>query len=695
MPVNPRHPATPNAPDTPGRDAALGLPRQFARTRRFSLGAPSGFTVVRDGRAVLFLRSRSGDDPATCLWELDLDTAAERLVAGPDGRSPGGIGAYATDDAGDLAAYTLDGELRVVDVPSGAVRTLPTAGRASEPRPDPSGRHVAYLSDGALRVAEADGSADRALAEPDGPEVRFGVAEHAARESMGRTRGYWWSPDGSRLLVARVDESPVALWHVADPSDPARPPRAVRYPAAGTANADVTLWIVTLDGRRAEVPWDRRAYEYLAAAGWDTHGPYLAVQSRDQRAVVTYAIDPGTGRTARLAVQRDGHWVHLLPGAPARTAGGALAAHADEDGTRRLTFDGVPATPEGLQVREILSVDGDDVLFTASTDPTETHVWRCRPGCGPERLTSAPGVHTGVLRHGTLVLAARTAAHPGAEVTVLRPGRPGVRVASYAERPLLELRRTALVTTRRELRSHLLLPSWHRPGDPALPVLVDPYAGPALQRVTAEQAPMTFVSQWFAEQGFAVLVTDGSGTPGRGPAWEREVHGDILGPVLDDQVAALLAVAERRPELDLGRVAVRGWSFSGTLAVAAVLRRPDVFHAAVAGAGVSDQRLYDTHWRERFLGHPAEHPGRYDACSTLREAHRLSRPLLLVHGLADDNVFAAGTLRLSAALLAAGRTHEVLPLSGSGHAPTSDETVFAGMLLHQLDFLRRHLPPAP
>jgi dipeptidyl-peptidase-4 len=118
-----------------------------------------------------------------------------------------------------------------------------------------------------------------------------------------------------------------------------------------------------------------------------------------------------------------------------------------------------------------------------------------------------------------------------------------------------------------------------------------------------------------------------------------------------------------------------------------------VFHAAIAGAGTSDQRLYDTHWRERFLGHPDEHPGRYDACSPLPEAPNLTRPLLLIHGLSDDNVFPAGTLRLSAALLAARRPHEVLPLSGAAHAPTGDETVFTGMLLHQLDFLRRHLRP--
>jgi dipeptidyl-peptidase 4 len=684
-------PGNSSAPRSAGED---GLPRQFARTRRFSLGAPSAFTVSADGASVLFLRSRGGDDPAACLWALDLDSGAERLLAGP----AAGISAYATDDAAGVAAFAAAGRLWVVDVAKREAHELPASGVVSDPRPDPAGRRVAYVSDGGtLRVIEIDGTGDRVIAEPDGPQVRFGVAEYAAWMSMGRTRGHWWSPDGARLLVARVDESDVALWHVSDPANPARPPRAVRYPAAGTANAEVTLWIAGLDGTRAEVLWDRAACEYVTAAGWDAHGPYLAVQSRDQRTVRTLGADAGSGRTALLAEQRDAHWVQLVGGTPARTAAGALVTHADLDGTRPLALDGVPVTPPELQLREVLGVDGDTILFTASTDPTETHLWLYQAGGDPgarpglRRVSAEPGVHTGVWRAGTLVHVARTPARPGATATVLRPGRPAVTVASLAERPVLDLRRITLTTTERELRSHLLLPSWHRPGGPKLPVLVDPYAGAALQRVTAEQAPMTFVSQWFAEQGFAVLITDGSGTPGRGPAWEREVHGDIWGPPLADQVAALQAVAAGHSELDLERVAIRGWSFSGTLAVMAVLRRPDVFHAAVAGAGTSDQRLYDTHWRERFLGHPDRHPERYEACSPLPEASRLSRPLLLIHGLADDNVFAAGTLRLSAALLAAGRPHEVLPLSGAGHAPTSDPAVFEGLLLHQLGFLRRHL----
>jgi dipeptidyl-peptidase-4 len=162
--------------------------------------------------------------------------------------------------------------------------------------------------------------------------------------------------------------------------------------------------------------------------------------------------------------------------------------------------------------------------------------------------------------------------------------------------------------------------------------------------------------------------------------------------VLEDQVIALHEAARLHPELDLARVGIRGWSFSGTLAVLAVLRRPDVFHAAVAGAAVTDQHLHNSRWRERFLGHPGQFPERYAANSLIDAAPSLTRPLLLIHGLADDNVPAANTLRLSRALLAAGRPHEVLLLPGAGHTNMGPGNP-ASLLSRQASFLQQSLGP--
>jgi dipeptidyl-peptidase-4 len=238
----------------------------------------------------------------------------------------------------------------------------------------------------------------------------------------------------------------------------------------------------------------------------------------------------------------------------------------------------------------------------------------------------------------------------------------------------------------RELRTAVLFPAGWQAGTGArLPVLMDPYGGPAGQRAVADR-DLYYVSQWFADQGFVVIVADGRGTPGRGPRWDKTVHGDRGSVLLEDQIEALHAVAAAYPDLDLTRVGVRGWSAGGYLAALAVLRRPDVFHAAVAGAPVTDMLLYDTHWQERFLGDPRVDPAPYRGSSLIDDAPRLSRPLMLIHGLADDNVYPVHTMRLSAALLAAGRPHTVLPLPGGSHmAPEVD------LLTPQLMFLKEAL----
>ncbi|MFJ9847253.1 prolyl oligopeptidase family serine peptidase [Kitasatospora sp. NPDC101155] len=671
--------------------ATDSLPRQLARTRRFTLGVPVQPEPTADGATVLFLRSRGGTDPLTCLWALDTDSGAERLIADPAALgSATGIASYSTDSAGRYAAFALDGALWLADTRTATVRPVTSGGEAEEVRLDPTGRRIAYVSGGALRVVGVDGADDRALAEPEAEDVTYGLAEYVAVGEMYRDRGHWWAPDGTALLVARVDNRPVTRWFLADPTDPQQPPRAIRYPLAGTANADVSLWLLGLDGSRTEVRWDRAAFEYVTAAGWDGHGPYAAVQSRDQRTVRTLAVEPD-GATRVLAERDDPHWIELLPGLPVRTASGALVDTADDGDTRHLTVDGKPVTPARLQLRAVLGTEGEQVLFTASDEPTETQLWIYEPDVGIRQLSSGPGLRTGVRRGGTLVLTTRAEGHPGGRTVVLRDGRAALPLVSHAEPPVRTARPEFLRLGPRELRTALYLPTGHQPGDGPLPVLLDPYGGPAMQRVTTGGLWFGLVSQWFADQGFAVLVVDGRGTPGRGPLWDKTIWGDKAGPALEDQIDGLHEAARLRPGLlDLDRVAIRGWSYGGFLAALAVLRRPDVFHAALAGAAPTDHRMYDTHWQERFLGHPDEYPGHYDSCDLITEAPKLSRPLLLIQGLADDNVFPVHTLRLSHALLAAGRPHEVLPLRGAGHRP-SDEAVVENLLRHELGFLRRSL----
>ncbi|MFJ6524207.1 alpha/beta fold hydrolase [Streptomyces longwoodensis] len=702
------------------------FPRRHARTQRFTLGAPRSFTVAPDGSRVVFLRSHSGTDRANALWVLDPADGAERPAADPYALLGGaaedlsaeerarrersreggaGIVAYATDRAVELASFALSGRLFATDLRAGTARELPAAAPVIDPRPSPDGRHVAYVSGGALRVVGADGEGDRVLAGPDqepvpagGGTVSYGLAEFVAAEEMDRSRGFWWSPRSDRLLVARVDDTPVRRWWIADPAHPERDPQHVPYPAAGTPNADVRLLVVGLDGARTEVVWDRQRYPYLARVHWSAAGaPLLLVQARDQRSQLYLAVDPDTGATRMVHADEDPVWLDLFAGVPCWSPSGNLVRIADEGGVRVLAVGERPLTGAQLHVRAVLDLGADDVLVTASAGPDaerpetgEVHVYRVNE-LGWERVSQEPGVHAAVRSGRVTVLVSAALDRPGSRVQVLRDGKPAATVASHAVDPGLTPRVTLTEGGARRIPCAVLMPTDY-PGDTSLPVLLDPYGGPHGPRVVAaHNAHLT--SQWFADQGFAVVVADGRGTPGRSPGWEKAVHRDFT-VSLDDQVEALQDLAERYP-LDLSRVAIRGWSYGGYLAALAVLRRPDVFHAGVAGAPVTDWRLYDTHYTERYLGDPATDAAAYARSSLvtddgLSDAAEPHRPLMIVHGLADDNVVVAHSLRLSSALLAAGRPHEVLPLSGVTHM-TPQEQVAENLLLLQVDFLRRAL----
>lgn len=723
----------------------LSFPRQYARTQRFTLGAPRAFTVSPDGSRVAFLRSASGTDRTNRLWVLDLDdrsgTARERIAADPEAllagtpeelsaeerarrersrEGSGGIVGYAVDGAAELAAFALSGRLFTAELRAGTARELPVPGPVIDPRPSPDGRHIAYVAGGTLRVTGAEGDGDRELAVPEDEQITYGLAEFIAAEEMSRSRGFWWSPESDRLLVARVDGADVQRWWIADPAHPDREPSTIAYPSAGTPNADVRLYLIGLDGSRTEVVWDRAASPYLAAVHWSAAGdPLLLVQARNQRSQRCLSVDTESGETRLLREETDPAWLELCAGVPALTPSGELVRvvdiqdNEDEDGARVLFVGDRALTGPELQLRAVLDIGERDVLVSASAgeaaqapETGEIHVYRVPYGApgevpdgdreagtwGPERVSEGVGVHSAVRAGAVMVLASARPEVSGTVVRVVREGKQLAVITSYAQQPNLTPRVQLTEGGAHRIPCAVLLPTQYRETDGPLPVLLDPYGGPHGQRVVAAHNPY-LTSQWFADQGFAVVVADGRGSPGRSPGWEKAVK-DNLPLTLDDQIEALQALAERFP-LDQSRVAIRGWSYGGYLAALAGLRRPDVFHAAIAGAPVTDWRLYDTHYTERYLGDPAEAAEVYAVNSLvtddgLAEPASPVRPMMIIHGLADDNVVMTHTLRLSSALLSAGRPHEVLPLTGVTHM-TPQEQIAENLLLLQVDFLKRSL----
>ncbi|MFG2340150.1 prolyl oligopeptidase family serine peptidase [Streptomyces yangpuensis] len=678
--------------------------RLSASTARFTHGAPRALSFGDDGRLLWFLRSTGPADAFDSLWVLDTTTGAEIRLADPRELCPepgplptaerrlrertrlvaSGIGSYALSGDGRRAAFALYGRLYEVTADgAGTLREIPAAGPALDPRPGADGSLTAYVTDDALYVAPGG-----RVSPDDG--ARWGLAEFAAAEELGRSRGHWWSPDSATLLAARVDESALQRRWFADPAHPELPAEDFAYPEAGGPNADVQLWVLGPDGTRTRIDWDAEAFPYVSDAGWESAGEVLlTVQDRLQQTVLLLSADPATGRTRELSRTTHPRWVDPLPGTPARLPDGRMLTAADTpDGAARgLAVDGVPLTGNDVQVRRVAGVHEGRLLIEAGLrDPAEQQVLLLDTATGETTpLTDGPGVHGVTASAGHLLLTSvdadgvrRTVRTPdGRELSPADLSRP----LPYRVAPVLER------VTEHAVPTALVLPRGHVPGR-KLPVLMDSYGGPGAQDITADPRHWQH-RQWWADQGFAVVTVDNRGTAHVSPAHTHAMYRGFSGVTLDDQVAALHALGARHGDLDLGRVGIRGWSYGGYLSAMAVLRRPDVFHAAAAGAAPTDFRHYDTAYTERYLGLPQEHPEVYERDSLLPDAPKLSRPLLLVTGLADDNVHPSHTLRLSQALTDAGRPHQLLALPGVTHM-TPDGTREKITAL-ELEFFRREL----
>ena len=691
------------------------FPRQKARTRGFQLGRPRGLKVI--GERVLFIRSSSGIDPAGSLWQLDLSIqppleaclvdaaallttgelpAAERARRERMREVTSGITHFTTDKSGTVIAFAISGIAYVSALGSTVhTRELTTPGAVIDPRVSPTGQHVAFVVDGGLWVIDAHNldAQPQLLCESTSDTETWGLADFIASEELDRLRGYWWLADGSGLIVERADNAPVGIRWISDPAQPANEPVAHRYPAAGAANPIVELWLIPLAGARKQLIWDLAKFPYLATVNTTETGAVVGVLARDQRTASIYCVDLTRQKLAEIALRTDPAWIDIHGELPFLAADGSLIEIAVDPvtDTYRLTRDSAFISAAGLQIRAVVDCSGEAVLALASTDPMQQHLYRIGFDGSAVALTSGDSWNNAAADGTTYVLATANSVTTRVDFTVVHP-LGTYSITSHAQTPNVIVTPNFTTVGPDDLRTCVFWPTGHVPGSQKLPVIMSPYGGPHAQMVT-HIAGAHASDQWLADQGFAVVVVDGRGTPGRGPAWERLIKNDLAIGILGDQVTALEALGALLPDLDLDRVGIVGWSFGGYLAALAVLERPDIFHCAVAGAPVTEWRLYDTAYTERYLGDPNESPKVYDQSSLITRAEKLQRPLLLIHGLADDNVLVAHTLQFSSALLAAGKIHSVLPLSGVTHM-TPQEVVAENLLNAEVDFFRTHLQMA-
>ncbi|WP_230858644.1 alpha/beta hydrolase family protein [Actinoplanes aureus] len=573
---------------------------------------PHTVRIGADGERLVFLRSSS-------LWLFETAAGSERLVAA------GPVDSYAIDRDARVAAFARSGELFRADLVAGTVTAIPTAGPVHDPRPDPAGRDIGYITDpygsAALRVAGPDG--DRLLAgEPGnawrehGGTISWGMAGTGAAE-FGRTRGWWWAPDGGQILAVRTAKS-------------------------------ASLHLLDLDDGWVDVHWDRETYPYLAQVRWHGGGPLITVLRRMQQHGLVLSVDPRTGETQVHAELADARWVEPIPGTPrhlpdGRVLVGGELAHDGFD-ARCLFADGSLLTPPGLYVRRVAGTlpreDGPagspDLIVEGNLgDPAAREVFRVRTslgGGGPEvsRIPVRCGPH-GVTVGGGLLVAGEQVWRGDTRVATLRSYAPEL---TYRPEPVFER------VTDRRLPAAVLYPTGFVAGT-RLPVLVTLGDGPGHQQVVADAAAWQ-ERQWWADSGFAVVSIDSRGTPGVAPSFEKAVHRRLADLVLADQADALNALVGKHPDLDLTRVAVRGHGLGGWLAALAVLWMPEVFHRAVAREPVIDWTRLPAPIAERYLGDPHDSADVY-ARHSLVEAGSSPAVLLVGATLAGFRSVAAAT----------------------------------------------------
>ena len=698
----------------------------LAATRSFSLGQPTHAVPTPDGRSVLYLRSGPRDTHLG-LYQYQLESHQERALALPAAAEHlsveekarrerarmtlTGITDFALSEDGHRILVSQADKLSTIDLPDATQKPVPGAGWIA-PRLAPDGSAVAAVRDNDLHVVDLATGHDTRLTTGGSDIVTHGLAEFAAAEELDRLDGSWWSPDGQFLVYEEADSTGVEKHFIADPEHPSAQPVEFRYPRAGTANAKLRLGIIPrAGGKTVWIDWDHNAFPYVARVMWPKGGKLtLVLLPRLQTAEAVFSVDPATGHTTRLLTETDTAWINLDPQhgiglgsakpLPYWLADGSGFLWAGERGgiwqLELRHADGsldhaiTPRTLPFLGLNDVDEATGS-VVVTANPDRLGSAVYRLNlAGGAATPIAAEPGLHEAVSGENQhAILAVRnTNADGTADTAILdHSGKTLATLPSRAETPAFIPDVKFLTVGKLGLDAAVLHPRDFVAGK-TYPVVLSVYAGPTVKVVL--RAPRAYLeNQCLADEGFIVVSVDGRGTPGRDRDFERATKFNLIDLPLQDQVDGLQALGHLFPEMDMSRVGVTGWSFGGYFTAMATIRRPDVFRAGVAGAPVVDFADYDTAYTERYLGLPQTNADAYRVSNVLTYAANLSRPLLIMHGLTDDNVYFENTVKLTQSLIAAGKPYNLLLLPGTHLLP--DPVLRARVDEARAAFLSAHL----
>jgi dipeptidyl-peptidase-4 len=693
---------------TPAFARDIPLERVFS-SPALSGPAPRAAKLSPDGHFVTLLKNRPDDKDRYDLWAIDTSTGAERMLVDSKKIGTGaaiseeekmrrerariagtkGITEYNWAPDSKTILVPIDGDLYLATLDGNVRRLTNTAATEIDAKVSETGRYLSFLRDQNLFVMDAASGQERALTTDGGKTLSWGAAEFVAQEELARDTGYWWSPDDRNIAVARVDESPVAVVKRAAIGASGTELIEQRYPAAGTKNAIVDLYVMTPDGRsRVKADLGTDPDYYLARVAWAKDGKSLYVQrlSRDQKRLDILRIDPATGRSALLFSETSPTWVNLTDNfKPLKD--GSLIWSSERSGFSHLyrwkAGKWTQLTRGQWAVEKVAGVDekAKRVYFTGTAEtPIEQQLYWVsyeRPGA-PVRVTEKGWYNNAVMDEGaTHALVTRSnTSQPSqtylsdasgkrlawVEENALNASHP---YAPYLDSHVKPAFGSITGVDGSKLYYRLLSPKLE-PGK-RYPVYLYVYGGPHGQQVTDAWYGQLPLHEALVDKGWIVFTIDNRGTNRRGTKFERAVYRQMGEAEVEDQLAGVQWLT-RQPFVDPNRIVVQGWSYGGYMTLKLLEKAPGVFAAGVAVAPVTKWELYDTAYTERYLGNPTADRKPYQTSDALDDAVKIRDPLLLVHGMSDDNVVFQNSTELYARLQQAKRPFEMMVYPGATHA---------------------------
>lgn len=685
----------------------------------------SGLKVSPDGSRVTFLRGKETDQYQLDLWEYRIDDGSTSLLVDSSLLLVGnevlsdaekarrerartasfkGILEYDFSPDGKKLLFPLSGEIYLYDLARDmkqSIRKLTqrASGSVTDARVSPKGKYVSFVRNQNLWAIDLASGKTLQLTYDGGGLVSNGLAEFIAQEEMGRNAGYWWAPDDSAIAFARVDETPVPVQRRFEINAESTEVIEQRYPAAGQANAAIRLGLVEMSkvsssSRAAPMHWvdlgDNNDI-YLARVDWTADSSALSyqVQSRDQRRLDLNLWLRTEARKKILLTETSNTWINLHNDLHFLKDGSGFIWSSEREGYKRLylhAMDGASRyalTPESWVVDQLLAVseNSDRVYFASGgIDPLQKQVYSVPLASPPQKvrqLTKAEGMHNATFADNAKIFvdtysspasppAVRLYAEDGAEIAVLEANTlaEGHPYWPYHDRHAMAEFGSITGAENQKLYYRLTKPSDFESGK-KYPVLLYVYGGPHVQKVQkAWDDPLV---QVMARRGYVVFSIDNRGSDRRGKIFEEPLFRQLAGVEVIDQLEGIKWL-KSQPFVDANRIGVFGWSYGGYMSLMLLAKASDQFACGVAGAPVTDWLLYDTHYTERYMDHPKNNVDGYQDSSVFTHLEGLKSPLMLVHGMADDNVLFTHTTKLMSALQERGVAFELMTYPGGKHS---------------------------